>query len=409
MRLAATLVEPLAPKQMISSSTEEPEADGMSLLAYPIDRPAYARLCRLLSLGKKRGGKARCQLDWSDVIAYGEDLIAVLVPDEADETCALHLRRLRETFGDRAYLALILHRRPNDALRLYELSHLAACRAVSCPRAAHPAGCRHLHPAQLHHRRGRVPARASCRPLSEAARRDGAPSAAIPRRWHARLTSPRAAASRSTSSPINIRKKRPPPHAAAGARKAHLGTTERYPEGVPDKVTVILRHELRLIEKLQYAPYFLTVNAIVRFARSQNILCQGCGSAANSAICYVFGITSIDPERNDLLFERFVSEERREPPDIDVDFEHERREIVLQWVFDTYGRDHAALCATVIRYRAKGALRDVGKAFGLPEDLIKMLSSQVWGWSEQGVEEKHAEDLNLNLDDCVSPWTWPAR
>ena len=168
---------------------------------------------------------------------------------------------------------------------------------------------------------------------------------------------------------------------------------------MPDKVVAILKHELRLIETLQYAPYFLTVNSIVRFARSQDILCQGRGSAANSAVCYVLGITSIDPERNDLLFERFVSEERREPPDIDVDFEHERREIVMQWVFETYGRDHAALCSTVIRYRAKGALRDVGKALGLPEDLIKMLSSQVWGWSEEGVEAKHAEDLNLNLGD----------
>ena len=177
------------------------------------------------------------------------------------------------------------------------------------------------------------------------------------------------------------------------------GAAERYPEGVPDKVTAILTHELRLIETLQYAPYFLTVNSIVRFARGQDILCQGRGSAANSAVCYVLGITSIDPERNDLLFERFVSEERREPPDIDVDFEHERREIVMQWVFDTYGRDHAALCSTVIRYRAKGALRDVGKALGLPEDLIKMLSSQVWGWSKEGVEPKHAEDLNLNLGD----------
>ncbi|MGH6841635.1 MAG: error-prone DNA polymerase, partial [Methylocella sp.] len=177
------------------------------------------------------------------------------------------------------------------------------------------------------------------------------------------------------------------------------GAAARYPEGVPDKVTAILTHELRLIETLKYAPYFLTVNAIVRFARGQNILCQGRGSAANSAVCYVLGITSIDPERNDLLFERFVSEERREPPDIDVDFEHERREIVMQWVFDTYGRDHAALCATVIRYRAKGALRDAGKALGLPEDLTKMLSSQVWGWSEQGIEEKHAEELNLNLGD----------
>ena len=162
------------------------------------------------------------------------------------------------------------------------------------------------------------------------------------------------------------------------------GATERYPEGLPDEVRAKLEHELQLIERLHYAPYFLTVNSIVRFARSKDILCQGRGSAANSAVCYVLGITSIDPERNDLLFERFVSEERREPPDIDVDFEHERREIVMQWVFEAYGRNHAALCSTVIRYRAKGALRDVGKALGLTQDLIKMLSSQVWGWSEEG-------------------------
>lgn len=135
------------------------------------------------------------------------------------------------------------------------------------------------------------------------------------------------------------------------------GAAERYPEGIPDKVRGSLQHELELIERLEYAPYFLTVNAIVRFARSQGILCQGRGSAANSAVCYVLGVTSIDPDRNDLLFERFVSEERREPPDIDVDFEHERREIVMQWVYETYGRDHAALCSTVIRYRSKGALR----------------------------------------------------
>ena len=177
------------------------------------------------------------------------------------------------------------------------------------------------------------------------------------------------------------------------------GAAWRYPEGVPDKVRDLLAHELRLIASLRYAPYFLTVNAIVGFARSQNILCQGRGSAANSAVCYVLGITAIDPDCHDLLFERFVSEERREPPDIDVDFEHERREIVMQWVFDTYGRDHAALCSTVIRYRAKGALRDVGKALGLPEDLIKLLSSQVWGWSTQGVEPRHAQELNLNQDD----------
>jgi error-prone DNA polymerase len=162
--------------------------------------------------------------------------------------------------------------------------------------------------------------------------------------------------------------------------------------------SLALRHELRLIETLEYAPYFLTVNSIVRFARSQDILCQDRGSAANSAVCYVLGITSIDPERNNLLFERFVSQERREPPDIDVDFEHERREIVMQWVYETYGRDHAALCSTVIRYRTKGAVRDVGKALGLPEDMTKLLSSQIWGHSE-AVDEQRARELNLNLGD----------
>ena len=177
------------------------------------------------------------------------------------------------------------------------------------------------------------------------------------------------------------------------------GTQFRYPEGLPESVEKTLRHELTLIESLGYAPYFLTVDSIVRFARSKGILCQGRGSAANSAVCYVLGITSIDPERNDLLFERFVSQERKEPPDIDVDFEHERREEVIQWVYNTYGRHRAALCSTVIRYRAKGALRDVGKALGLPEDMIGMLSKQVWGWSEEGVEPKHAAELNLNLAD----------
>ena len=177
------------------------------------------------------------------------------------------------------------------------------------------------------------------------------------------------------------------------------GAARRYPEGIPDSVTQQLQHELGLIGTLDYAPYFLTVESIVRFARSRGILCQGRGSAANSAVCYVLGITSIDPTRTGLLFERFVSAERREPPDIDVDFEHERREEVIQWVYDTYGRHRAALCATIIRYRGRGAVRDVGKAMGLTEDMTGALASQVWSWSEEGVAEEHVAALNFNLQD----------
>jgi error-prone DNA polymerase len=177
------------------------------------------------------------------------------------------------------------------------------------------------------------------------------------------------------------------------------GAAFRYGERVPDNVDRQLRHELGLIAELDYAPYFLTVHSIVRFAKSQGILCQGRGSAANSAVCFVLGITAIDPVHSNLLFERFISAERREPPDIDVDFEHERREEVIQWIYETYGRDRAALCATVIRYRARGAVREVGKVMGLTEDVTAALAGQVWGWSEEGVQSEHASQLNMNLQD----------
>ena len=387
--------------------------DGASLLVYPTDRPAYARLCRLLSLGKRRGGKANCILDWEDVALYAEGLIGVLVPDMADAACAAQLRRIAEIFGDRAYMALTIRRRPGDQLRLHELSNSRRAgagahrrhqrRALPPSVPARPAGRRHLHPRGLHHRRHRLSARAIRRPASQA--RSGDAPAVRPLSGSARPDAgdrrPLPLQPRRAGLPVSGRGDDPGPDAAAGAGAADLGGCRAAlsRRACPTRSGALLRHELTLIEQLGYAPYFLTVNSIVRFARSRDILCQGRGSAANSAVCYVLGITSIDPERNDLLFERFVSQERKEPPDIDVDFEHERREIVMQWVFDTYGRDRAALCSTVIRYRARGALRDVGKALGLSEDLIKMLSSQVWGWSTEGVEPKHAEELNLNLGD----------
>ncbi|CAH1648162.1 error-prone DNA polymerase [Chelatococcus asaccharovorans] len=386
-------------------------ADGMALLVYPKDRPAYSRLCRLLSLGKSRGGKGLCHLEWADVVAYGEGLIAVLFPDVADDICALQVRRLREAFGRDAYVALTLRRRPNDQLRIHELANLATQMGVAtvvtndvlfhhperrilqdvvtCIRhniTIDDAGFRrerhadrHLKPPEEMHRLfSRYP---------EALAR----TVAIADQCHFSLD----------ELAYQYPEEKTMPGLTAQQALEQLtweGAARRYPEGVPDKVIGLLRHELGLIETLQYAPYFLTVNAIVAFARSQDILCQGRGSAANSAVCYVLGITSIDPDRNNLLFERFVSQERKEPPDIDVDFEHERREIVMQWVYETYGRDHAALCSTVVRYHTKGAVRDIGKALGLPEDVTKLLSSQVWGHGE-GIDETRARELNLNLAD----------
>jgi len=387
-------------------------ADGSSLLAYPTDRPAYARLCRLLSLGKRRGGKAKCLLGWEDVALYADGLIGVLVPDMADAACAAQLRQTAAIFGDRAYMALSLRRRPGDQLRLHDLSNLAVAARV---RTVVTGDVLYHHPSRRVLQEVVTCIREGCTIDDLGFRRERSgdrhlKSAAEMHRLFARYPQALARtldiAGRCRFSLDELVYQYPQEAAIPGLtpqqaldRLTWEGTEQRYPQGVPDKVQGLLRHELALIQELDYAPYFLTVHSIVQFARSRGILCQGRGSAANSAVCYVLGITSIDPERNDLLFERFVSQERKEPPDIDVDFEHERREIVMQWVFDTYGRDHAALCSTVIRYRARGALRDVGKALGLSEDLIRMLSSQVWGWSTEGVEPKHAEELNLNLGD----------
>jgi DNA polymerase III alpha subunit len=167
----------------------------------------------------------------------------------------------------------------------------------------------------------------------------------------------------------------------------------------PDKVAAQIRHELALIAELDYAPYFLTVHDIVRFAREQNILCQGRGSAANSTVCFCIGITEVDPALTDLLFERFISPERREPPDIDVDFEHERREEVIQYIYGKYGRERAGLAATVITYRARSAAREVSKAFGLSEDVAGAISGSVWGWSTADLGEREAKAAGLDLED----------
>jgi error-prone DNA polymerase len=385
--------------------------DGMSLLVYPTDREAYGRLCRLLTIGKKKAGKGKCHLDWSDVMEWSEGLLAVLIPDEADETTAFQLRRTREIFKDRCYLALTLRRRPNDQLRLFELSNLAAKHrvptVVTNDVLYHEPGRRMLQdivtcirhsvtidnagflrerhadrylkpPAEMHRLFARYPE--ALRRTLEIVERcrfslDELQYQYPDEKEYAHLT-PQEALEKYTWE----------------------GAAVKYPSGIPEMVREKLEYELKLIAKMKYAPYFLTVNSIVRHARSIKILCQGRGSAANSAVCFVLGITSIDPTKNGLLFERFVSEQRGEPPDIDVDFEHERREEVIQWIYKTYTHDRAALCATVIRYRSRGAMRDVGRALGMPEDVLKALSSQVWGWSND-IPKAQIVDIGFNVDD----------
>ncbi|MBL8580505.1 MAG: PHP domain-containing protein, partial [Mesorhizobium sp.] len=276
--------------------------DGMSLLVYPTDRAAYSRLCRLLTLGKKRGGKAKCHLEWSDLTDYAEGLIAVLVPDRADDTCALQLRRLREMFSDRAYLALTLRRRPNDQVRLHELSNLATpmCvpTVVTNDVLFHEPGRRILQDVvtairhnitidELGFRRERHADR-YLKPPEEMVR--------LFSRYPEALARTVEIMRQCRFSLDELAYQYPEEKMLPGLTSQQAleqltweGAERRYPEGVPDKVAALIKHELRLIEILQYAPYFLTVNAIVQFARSRDILCQGRGSAANSAVCYVLG------------------------------------------------------------------------------------------------------------------------
>jgi len=390
-------------------------ADGTALLVYPTDRAAYGRMCRLLSAGKTRAGKGGCHLGWADVEEWNEGLLAILVPDRADAASEAALTRTMRIFGGRAYMALTIRRRPRDAVRLRDLSELAARAHV--PTLAtndvlyHAPERRLLQDVvtcirekctidELGDRRERFADRylksaAEMERLFRRYLKDVSPVART-----------LAFAKRCTFSLEQLRYQYPDEIGDSGRtpqeelerltwEKAPL----RYPEGIQGKISDQLEHELRLIGQLNYAPYFLTVHSIVAEARRREILCQGRGSAANSAVCYVLGITSIDPVRSELLFERFVSAERREPPDIDVDFEHERREEIIQWIYETYGRTRSALTAVVTRYRSRGAVREVGKALGLSEDVTAGLAGAVWGYSRDGVEEKHAEELNLDMSD----------
>jgi error-prone DNA polymerase len=401
--------------------------DGASLLCLPSDRAAYGRLARLLTLGKRRAGKAECVLRRADVRDFAQGQILIVIPPglELGPEPELELRpAFAEDLADWAaqfpasvYLAASVHYRGEDTARLAGLQALAE--ATAAPLLATNDVLYHVperRPLQdvLSCIRAHCTISAAGFLLDANAERYLKPPAEMARlfRNHPQAVQRTAEiAARCRFSLDDLRYEYPDALAAPGRTvqqeleyQAWQGANRRYPvgrypTGVPDKVWAQLDHELTLIGKLNYAPYFLTVYDIVRFARAQGILCQGRGSAANSAVCYCLGITAVDPDQSDLLFERFISEERGEPPDIDVDFEHERREEVIQHIYATYGRERAGLAAMVIRYRARSAVRDVGKVMGLSSDVVGALASQVSGSHSDGVAEEQVREIGLDFAD----------
>lgn len=387
--------------------------DAPSLLCFPTDRAAYARLSQLITLGRRRASKGECEIYLEDVFAHsGGQLFISLPPDASGDDYATHLRHLRDIFGRDIWLAARCRYNGNDAARLWELAQLSV--ETNVPLVAtndvrmHIPDRKPLMDAITCIREHCTIDQAGFRLAANAERHIKPPEemARLFRRHPEAVMRTMEIADRCRFSLDELRYEYPDDEAPHGktpqeelTRLAWEGAEGRYPDGLPDKVRKQIAYELKLIGELNYAPYFLTVHDVVRYARSQGILCQGRGSAANSAVCYCLGITAIDPARIDLLFERFVSAERNEPPDIDVDFEHERREEVIQYIYEKYGRDRAGLAATVIHYRTRMAVREIGKVMGLSEDTIATLVATVWGWRTEGVESKHIREAGLDPDD----------
>src|SRR5437763_624299 len=385
-----------------------------SLLAYPVNRDGYGRLSRLLSLGKMRAEKGECELSLADVAMYAEDIAFIAWPPDDLDVFEAELKRLRQTLPSLRHVAASWLYRGDDNIRVERLDRLA--RANGCTILAtndvhyHAPDQRPLQDVVTCIREKVTIATAGylLNPNAERHLKSPAEMARLFARWPHAIAATRAFADSLSFSLDELRYEYPRETVPEGRTPQryleHLtweGAAQRWPETVPDKVLGQLRHELGLIEQLDFARYFLTVHDIVAVARSLDppILCQGRGSAANSTVCYCVGITAVDPATSDLLFERFISAERREPPDIDVDFEHERREEVIQHIYQKYGRDRAGIAATVIHYRPLSAVREVGKVMGLSEDVTAALASTIWGQMDAELEEERASDAGLDLSD----------
>jgi error-prone DNA polymerase len=380
--------------------------DGFETICYPIDRAAYGRLCRLLTRGNRRAKKGECHLTLADIIEKSDgQIFVVLTPQD-------RLSQLAKAAPGRVYLSATWLYACDNQKHIAERAELS--REVGTPLVAINDVHYHIRERQILQdvltciREKTNMAEAGLR-LAANAERFLKPPEEMVRLFsrtpeaiaHSLEIAKRVKFSLDElkySYPTDCIGDDPNPQAAL-TRLTWEGAATRYPNGIPGKIKKQLEYELKLISELNYAPYFLTVWDIVQYARQNNILCQGRGSAANSAVCYVLGITAVDPARLNLLFERFISSERDEPPDIDVDFEHEKREEIIQYIYKKYGRERASLAATVITYRSKSAIREVGKALGLSLDVVGALSKNLWGWGKESFCEDHLAEIGLDPAD----------
>ncbi|MEO6396585.1 MAG: error-prone DNA polymerase [Devosia sp.] len=384
------------------------------IVAYPTDLAAYGRLCRLLTAGNLRAGKGSCELYIEDLKAHAEGLLFILQADEnAWGPSAETLRHLRQLAPERVWLAAACRFHGNDRARLHRLADLARNNGVpliaSNDVLYHEPQRRMMQDVVTCIREHLTIFEAGRRLEANAERHLKAPEEMLRlfREFPDAIAETQRFIARIDFSLDELEYNYPEETIGDGEtaqetliRLTWEGAIKRYPEGIPYKVKRGVLRELKLIAKMKYAAYFLTVHDIVRYARhDRGILCQGRGSAANSMVCYCLEVTEVEPVTGNLVFGRFLSTERNEPPDIDVDFEHERREEVMQYIYKKYGRFHAGLTATVVTYRSKGAMRDVAKVFGLSTDVIDALNSMSWSSYLREADDQKIKEIGFDPSD----------